>query len=562
MPRMLGKNAVMEQLLADGVQYIFGNPGSTELALMDALQDYRQIQYILALHEAVAMGMADGYARATRRPSFVNLHIAPGLANGISMLYNAYRGHTPLVVTAGQQDTRMVLQEPALWGDLVQMAAQYTKWCVEVQHVEDIPMVLRRAFKVAAEAPQGPVFVSLPQNTLSDEGEMRIVPTSYTEWRTRPNPDAVERAAALLTAAQRPVVVCGDGVPLSNAGPELVRLAELLGAPIFSVGRTDPGFHTGHPLYLGGFNLLAMAGTRDQLGKADVLLLVGGSFLNLTNQLIYDPTPVLPDDITIIHLDVNSWEIAKTFPVEIGMVGDARLGLRDLTEAAERRMGEAARSAARVRASATAAQKQRMRDAAERQLQAEWEHTPISPLRLVAELRDMLPRGAAIVGGGGTSGGPALRQLLDFDAGTYFGGGGGALGFDLPGPLGVKLAFPDRPVVGFCAEGNAMYTDQALWTAAHYDIPVTYVMVNNASYRILKMNMVRYLGESGRKSEYLGMDFGEPVLDLAKLARVWGIHGVRVERPDELRPALRDALALGRPAVVDVVVDGSYGDFF
>ena len=169
MARMPAKNAFMEQLIADGVEYIFGNPGTTELAFMEALQDYPQIEYVLALHEGVAMGMAEGYARAARRPALVNLHVAAGLGNAMGMLYNAARGGTPMVVTAGQQDTRLIAQEPLLWGDLAETARQYTKWSTELRRAEDILLVLSRAFKVAAEPPTGPVFVALPQDLSPDD---------------------------------------------------------------------------------------------------------------------------------------------------------------------------------------------------------------------------------------------------------------------------------------------------------------------------------------------------------------------------------------------------------
>ena len=176
MARMTGKRAVMEMLVAEGVEYVFGNPGTTETAFMDALQDYPQIKYILALQEATAVGMADGYARATGRPAFANLHIAGGLSNGISMLYDAYRGGTPLVLTAGQADTHSLLTDPINSGDLVEMTRQYTKWSAQVAHTSEIPMALRRAFKEAGTPPTGPVFLSLPWDSLDGEADVDIVP--------------------------------------------------------------------------------------------------------------------------------------------------------------------------------------------------------------------------------------------------------------------------------------------------------------------------------------------------------------------------------------------------
>ncbi len=225
MPELTGRYAFLEQLVTDGVTHIFGNPGTSEEAFMDALQDYPQLQYILALHESVAVGIADGYARVTGRPSFVQLHINPGLANAMGMLYNAYRTQTPMVVYAGQHPQRGGSQEPILFGDLVRMAEPVTKWATHVEDASEIPILLRRAFKAAMEPPRGPVFLSIPSNVMDEEADVDIVPTVYTNTRVRPDPEAVERAAQVLADAQSPLIICGAGVATSGGQPELIRLA-------------------------------------------------------------------------------------------------------------------------------------------------------------------------------------------------------------------------------------------------------------------------------------------------------------------------------------------------
>src|SRR3954467_11054479 len=198
MPRLTGKRAMLEQLVADGVRHIFGNPGTTEQPFMDVLQEYPQIEFMLALHEGIAVAMADAYARLTRKPAFVELHIAPGLGNGLGMLHNAKVGQSPLVVYAGQSESRALFQEPHLTGPLVDMARPICKWAYQVEHAHDMAPAVRRAFKVAAEPPQGPVFLSLPMDVLDHEAEVEIRPTSYTHWRTRPNAAALAEAAELL----------------------------------------------------------------------------------------------------------------------------------------------------------------------------------------------------------------------------------------------------------------------------------------------------------------------------------------------------------------------------
>jgi benzoylformate decarboxylase len=556
MARMLAKHAFMDQLVANGVKSIFGNPGTTELAFMETLQDYPQLQYILALQEAVAMGMAEGYARASGRPAFVNLHVAAGLGNAMGMLYNAARGGTPMVVTAGQQDTRLIQQEPLLWGNLVETARQYTKWSAEVQRAEDLLLVLSRAFKVAAEPPQGPVFVSLPQDILDHEIDATVVPTRYTAWRTRPDPQAVERAAALLAGARRPVVLCGDGVSVSGAQQELVRLVELVGARAYTAARGEVNIPTDHPQHLGGFSVVNIHEAGRVLGDADVLLCVG---MPVFTQLFH-ADHVVPETARLIHLDINTWEIGKNYQPEVGLVGDPKYGLEDLAVATGRLQTPEARRAARERAQAIAQEKKQRQAIIGEEVQRVWDRTPISPYRLMGEVRDALPPGAIIVGEGGSTGGAALSALIELtEPGSFFRLRGGGLGFGLPATLGVKLARPDRPVLGLIGEGEGMYTVQALWTAAHYRIPVTYIVFNNGSYRILKLNMNSYLKNRGgrpRPGSYPAMDLDDPPLNFAKIAAAFGIPSRRVSRPEELRGALAEAFSVADgPALVDVAVD-------
>src|SRR3990170_3198805 len=230
MPKLAGRYAMLEQLVAEGTKYVFGNPGTTEQGFMDALQDYPQIQYILSLQEGIAVGVADGYARACGRPAFVQLHIMPGLGNAMGMLYNSYRTHTPLVIYAGQHPQRGASQEPILAGDLVRLAGPLTKWAVEAQDAAEIPVLLRRAFKAAVEPPPGPVFLSIPTNVMDEESDSAIIPSSPVDTRVRPQAEAIERVAQLLAGARSPVIICGDGVATSGGQQELVRLAETIGA--------------------------------------------------------------------------------------------------------------------------------------------------------------------------------------------------------------------------------------------------------------------------------------------------------------------------------------------
>jgi benzoylformate decarboxylase len=278
MARMRGKQALLEQLVADDFRYLFGNPGTTEQAFMDLLQDYPRLEFILCLHEAVAVSMADTFARATRKPAFVELHIGPGLGNGSGMLHNARTGHSPLVVYVGQGDSRAMLQEPHLSGDLVSMARPLTKWAYEINHAADVPQALRRALKVADEPPQGPVVLSIPVDAMDDQADVTIQPTSYTRWRVHPDPAAIDEAAALLSGGQRPMLYIGDGVALSEAQTEVARVAELLGAPIYQGYATEGNIAPDHPLFQGALPFITSDALREVLARHDRLRSAPRSF--------------------------------------------------------------------------------------------------------------------------------------------------------------------------------------------------------------------------------------------------------------------------------------------
>jgi benzoylformate decarboxylase len=328
MARMTGKRALFEQLVADGVRHVFGNPGTTEEGFLDLLQDYPQIEFVLALHEGVAVSMADAYARFTRRPAFVEVHIAPGLGNALGMLHNARIGNSPLVVYAGQSPTRSLFQEPHLSGPLVDMARPICKWAAEIQHPHDVAQALRRAFKVANEPPEGPVFLSLPMDTLDGEADVDIVPTSYTRARTRPEAAALEDATKLLLEARHPMLVIGNGVAQADAQPEVAAVAEVLGAGVVAGYASDFVISADHPLYVGSAGLVKPNVLKSMLADCDVLLAVGTPVF----QFIF-PDPIdriLSPDTQLIQIDLDTWQIGKNFPPRLGIVGDPKAALGEL----------------------------------------------------------------------------------------------------------------------------------------------------------------------------------------------------------------------------------------
>ncbi|MEQ6902577.1 thiamine pyrophosphate-binding protein, partial [Nocardioides sp. YIM 152588] len=340
---MRAPQAVVEVLRSEGVDRVFGNPGTTELPFLDALVD-GGIDYVLGLHEGSLVATADGYARATGRTAVVNLHVAAGLANGLIGMLNARRSRTPLVVTAGQQDRRHLLQEPMLSGDLVALAAGASKWAVEVGRVEDLVPILRRAFALAATPPAGPVFVSLPMDLFGEPAELTVDPV-LARPRGPGSPDVAEARARLL-AARSPAVVAGDGVGRAHAVPELVAVAEALGAVAYHQPMHDAvDFPFSHPLHAGMLPP-TNEGSRTVLAEHDVVLLAGARFWPHH----YTPGPPLPDGTAVIQVDDEADQLGRPVPADLALGGDLRANLAALAAGLGSGSAESAARAAAVEA--------------------------------------------------------------------------------------------------------------------------------------------------------------------------------------------------------------------
>ncbi len=553
MAKKPAKHALLEQLIADGTRYIFGNPGTTEQGFMDALQDYPQLEFILALHEGVAVCAGDAYARATRRPAFVELHTAPGLGNGIGMIYNAIRGNTPLIIYAGHVDTDAVAQEPVLSGDLVGMAKTVCKWSAEAIHGSDVPQLIRRAMKIAADPPQGPVFLSLPMNVLEQETDTPVVPTPFTRWRVRPEPAAVSEAAAVLAAAHHPIVIVGDGIALADAQSELTALAELTGAMIVGTFTSEVNVPYDHQLWFGGLNLMQGEIIRTQLEGADVILMVGTA----------DPAAVfparggmLPPEARVVQVHIDSSELGKNTAAEIAIIADPKAALAELADAVRGRQSPESAQEARRRTEELSARRRADEEAVRRQEAQRRDQMPIAGSRLWEELAAVLPEGAAIYDESITTG-QSLQRYIQVTPGRYFRARGGGIGSGLPGAIGLQLAFPGVTTVGLESDGSAMYNITALWTAAHHRLPIKWIICNNRRYRTLEVNVLNYLGEAGANRKLMATTLSDPDIDFATIAEGMGVRGRRVERPEDLGQALRETFAHPGPALLDVIVDGS-----
>ena len=551
MPRMTGAQALIEMLKAEGVEYVFGNPGTAESAIIDVLEDTPKLQYILSVQEGTAMGMADAYARITGRVGFVNLHIDSGLANGISLLTNAYEGGTPLILTSANKDVRKLAEGRF---ELHRMAEQFTKWSVELTHPEQIPSAMRRAFTIAKTPPTGPVYVGFAANSLDDEGEMEIVPSATSYSELRPDPAAIDAAATILAEAAQPVLIVGDRLGLADGALEAVRLAELTGARVYATNLGRVNFPTSHPQYLGTINPTMPAG-RAALSDADAVVMAGTGF----GGVFYFEGQSLPN-AQLIHIDSDAAAIGASEPTAVGIVAGPRAGLADLSTDLEARLSGEGREAAAIRAATVAEQKAAQRQAWSDRLEARRDLSPMSTERMMTEVAEALPDDTLFVDDSITTR-ASVYGALDFDQpDDLVGISGGALGWGMGGALGAKLARPDQPVVAVIGDGSAMMTIQTLWTAAAQKIPVVYVICNNESYRILKLNMnvwqTQIAGRPEPQTNYLGMDFAVP-FDIAAIANAFAVRGRRIEDPAEVGPAITEAIAANEPVVLDIRIDGS-----
>ncbi|MBI4268810.1 MAG: thiamine pyrophosphate-binding protein [Candidatus Rokubacteria bacterium] len=547
-------SVLMEVLHAAGVRYLFGNPGTTELPFLDALPD-SGLEYVLALQEATAVAAADAYAQATGRHGVANVHVAPGLANGLSILHNAARAKSPLVVTAGQQDSRFLLDVPVLAADLVPMAEQFTKWAYEVRRPEEAPTALRRALKVALTPPTGPVFLALPMDLLTAVIEDAGTGPPPIAARARPEPAAIAQAAEILAAARSPLLIAGDGVARAGATGELVALAERLGARVHGeplYRRTN--FPGTHPLWRGGLYPSPVAIHR-ALDGFDTVLIVGASVFTW---FLHAPGTPFPRGVRVVQVDDDAWEIGRSWPVTLGIVADPRATLDALAAALDARMGEAERRAAAERVGALAASRAEVLARARAAAEAERGREPIGQAHLFATLASLLPPGAVVVDESASSL-PFVLRYLPFDTpGSFYGSKTGTLGWAMGAAVGVQLACPGRKVVVTVGDGSVMYAPQALWTAARHRLPITYVVPNNRSYAILKSGMLSLGLASAKRGIFPGMDLVDPDIDYLALARALGVRAERIDTPGELRDGLAACLAHPGPALVDVAIDRGF----
>ena len=551
---MTGKQALLEMLKAEGVEFIFGNPGTSEGPIIDMLGDYPELRYILTLQESVAVGMGESYARATGRASFVSLHVDSGLANGLALMLDAYNTGTPMVVTSANYDIRKTTEGLT---DLAELARPVTKWSVQLTHPDQIPGAIRRAFNEANSHPKGPVYVGFTTNALEGSADMNIVPSQPMFDEPRPNLQGIKAAADLLIKADRSIMMVGDRVSDDGAMNKAIELAELLGLPVYGSRGAEVAFPTNHPQFLGNLSL-RIEDQRSILERADLVLAIG---MDAFEELFYWGDVILSSGTKLIHIDPVAGKVGKSEPTDVGIVSHCGLAIEELINQLTPMLTPESRQTIDNRISLISNESSESKKSFERAVEDKWDQKPITPARMMFELSSALPDNSIVVDDSLSNRAMFRHYFQAFERGDIRGVRGQSIGGGIGATMGTQCANPDRPVFGVIGDGSAMMTIQGLWTAANDDIPCVFVICNNGMYRILRTNFNIYqkdvLGLSETSGEnLLYSEFATP-FDMAAIANSMGVHGERIIDPSEIKPAVDRAVASGKPALLDIIIDSA-----
>jgi benzoylformate decarboxylase len=517
------RDAVVDLLRRFGINRIFGNPGSTELPLFrDFPEDFR---YILGLHEAVVVGMADGYAQATGNASFVNLHSAAGVGNAMGNIFTAFKNRTPLIVTAGQQARSILPFDPYLGSmQATELPRPYVKWSIEPARAEDVPLAIARAYHIAMQEPRGPVFVSIPVDDWDRPAE--CIAMTEVSRRVRPDPVDLQRIGQALNDCRRPAFVVGAAVDQAGAWDEMVALAERHRARVFAAPMSARcSFPEDHALFA-GFLPPMRERIVQALGGHDCVFVVGAPAFTYH---VESSGPHVPVDAALMQL-VDDPSAAAASLCGISVVGNIRLGLAELLalpHAPQRPLPE-------PRARVPRAEPASVMSVA-------------FALQTLAEVREA----DHIVVEEAPSSRRTMQGYLPFtQTGTFYTMASGGLGYGMPAAVGVALARPERKVMGLIGDGSSMYSIQTLWSASQLGLPVTFVILNNGRYEALRDFALHF----GFDKETTVQGTALPDIDFVGLARGMGCEAVKVDRAEALEGALRHAMAQGRPNLVEIIV--------
>jgi len=544
MEKMTGAQALIESLKREKVEVIFGISGGALLPIHDVLCD-SEIRHILARHEQGAAHAADGYARASGRAGVCMATSGPGATNIVTGLANAYLDSSPVIAITGQVNTYsvntsyMIGRDAFQEADIIGITTPITKYNYQVKSAAEIPKAVKTTFHIATTGRPGPALIDLPKDTQTKKAEMNFpdnVQIRGYKPNTEPHPIQVKRAVKLLLKAERPMILAGGGVILSNSSPELLQLAELLMMPVATTFMGKSCFPENHPLSMGN---IGMHGTRlanKMILEADVLLAVGTRFQDRSTGTLDDFCP----DATIIHIDIDAAEIGKNVAVEVPIVADAKPTLRLIHQ----------QLVHKIKKREDTPWVKRVKEVKEKFLsEMDLGKGDLTSPKLLRELRRMLPENAIIATEVGQNQMWAALHFQTIKPRTFISSGGlGTMGFGFPASIGAKVACPSCPVVDIAGDGSFRMTEQELGTSVTEDIPVIVVILNNSM-----LGMVAQWQRLFYKGRYAAVKLGS-VPDFVKLAQAYGAEGVRVGSLNEFSDAMKKALKTEVTTVIDVPI--------
>tara|TARA_B100000700_G_scaffold146790_1_gene163547 strand:- start:2434 stop:4071 length:1638 start_codon:yes stop_codon:yes gene_type:complete len=543
--KMTGKKALMESIKAEGITNVYGNPGTSEGPIMEEIVRHKELRYLLTLQEGVATGMAEADARVNNKASFLSLHIDSGLVNGFSLMNDAYTTGTPMVVTSATYDVRNLRNR-----DLVELAKPFTKWSTQVVLPDQVPAVMRKAFTEANTHPKGPVFVGFSSNALDGEADMEIYPSSIPVYGGLDN-EVISEISNSIEKSSYPVLVVGDRIAEDYALDEAVELAEKLGMMVFIEGSNIP-FPTDHPQMV-GYHSIRSDQQRSLLNDSDLIISAGA---DLFSDWFYEGDVLISKNTELIHLDSKPTTQGNRQPSKLTGLGNLKVILKQILatinfsniENVDKRIEEITKI------------KNENDLITKKSAEKNWNNDLMSPERAMFELSNSIPKDALIVNDAISHRG-ALMQYIKFDSSDQMvSGRGGSIGWGVGATLGAQCASPDKKVIGIIGDGSAMMTVQGYWTAANDNIPCVFIILNNQSYRILKVNIDYYRKKIREEVETSGdypyMDF-PMVLNHTEIAKSMGVDAVRITDPNDINKEVTKAINSKKPRLIELMIDGN-----
>jgi benzoylformate decarboxylase len=561
---MRGHEAIIRQFLANGLDHMFGNPGTVEQGFLDALSDVPEMKYILTLQESIAVLCADGYARARFKPALVQIHSSPGLGNAIGNLYQAKRGHSPLVVIGGDAGIKYQAMDAQMAADLVAMAEPVTKWSAMVQHPSSLLRMVRRAIKVASTPPCGPVYLCLPEDILDCEITEDIFPVHIPSFSTKPSDEDLEKVASWIEEAENPILLLGDGVAWTGGNDEVIKLAETIGARVYSADGGEINFPDNHLLNYGSTGHMFGDASLPIMQSCDLCIALGCYLLPEVYPYLGD---IFKPETKVIHIDTDVDQIAKNHKVDISFVAKPATVIEALNYKVMNLP-----DIWKTKANSRKENLQKNSPVIKNNIDKLYEIKPIYPSEkydgkefsmksgyFIKTLSELLPKDHIIFDEALTNSPPINKYIPGLKPGDRMLTRGGSLGTGFPGAIGAQLAYPQKEVIGFSGDGGSMYTIQVLWTAARHGIAAKFIVCQNRSYHLLQLNIGKFWAERGIKNREfpLAFDLSNPQIDFSEIAKSFTVSAETVTKPDEVKPAIERMLASKKAYLINLVLDGN-----